>query len=275
MNDDVTPQWRRNDGALIAHSVDVAACFDKRHDHVLRDIEDLLATSPNLGRLNWMQPTTYRDGKGERRPAYALTFEGFSLLVMGWTGEKALEFKIAWIEAFKAQGGVIAFATEHLPAAFNDERKLLDLIRQYGEQTGNIEDLLNKVHQMVRGIDERTELVVENVIALRGETRSRRREFSEAVKRELLWATRMLGRRCPCCGKEDVVLPAGERAPGAEFDHFFSNHFANSDSGWLICGECHYRLTHNPALRHDVTPQFKAFQNMRLALGPSQTRLFA
>ena len=271
---EIVPHWRRHDGGLVAHSIDIASFFDKRHDHVVRDIEELLSQSPKLGTAGWFVETTYRSPTGQRLRAYQLSFEGFALLVMGWTGPKALEFKIAWIEAFKAQGGIISLVTEYLPATFTDERRLLDLIRDFGDQGGRIEDLQQRVLEVVRGIDNKTSLISDGVTSLRGEVRSRRREFSEGTKRELIWATRMLGRRCPCCGTVDVVLPNGDKATGAEFDHFFSNHFANPDSGWLICGDCHYRLTNSPALRHDVTPEFKAFQNKRKALGSVQGGLW-
>ncbi|EAH8206961.1 hypothetical protein ETH03_07295, partial [Campylobacter coli] len=44
--------------------------------------------------------STYKDKKGELRPCYNLTRDGFSLLVMGFTGEKAYKWKIEFIKAF-------------------------------------------------------------------------------------------------------------------------------------------------------------------------------
>ncbi|EAL8694366.1 Rha family transcriptional regulator, partial [Campylobacter coli] len=45
-------------------------------------------------------PVKYRDAKGEMRPAYQLTKDGFSFIAMGLTGRKADKFKIAFINAF-------------------------------------------------------------------------------------------------------------------------------------------------------------------------------
>ena len=45
-------------------------------------------------------PTQYVDAKGEKRLMYNLTFDAFTLLVMGYTGTKALQFKVAYIKAF-------------------------------------------------------------------------------------------------------------------------------------------------------------------------------
>jgi len=81
-------------------STDVAAYFDKRHDHILRQIRSLVAncpaefTAPNFGVSN------YVDTSGKRNEHYSLTKDGFTLLAMGFTGPKALKFKLAYIEAF-------------------------------------------------------------------------------------------------------------------------------------------------------------------------------
>ena len=44
----------------------------------------------------------YADTSGRKLPCYDLTRDGFSLLVMGFTGEKALQWKIRYIQAFNA-----------------------------------------------------------------------------------------------------------------------------------------------------------------------------
>jgi Rha family phage regulatory protein len=83
----------RDDGSVaLVNSRDVAEAFDKRHDHVLRDIDAIL-TSPNLG-ASWFRSGDYLDAKGEARRSFDLTRQGFTLLVMGWTGERAMAFKI-------------------------------------------------------------------------------------------------------------------------------------------------------------------------------------
>lgn len=79
----------------------VAEKFDKKHFHVLRDIEHIIKICPdkafnasNFGLVN------YRDLKGETRPMYNLTRDGFTMLAMGFTGQTAFLWKIAYINAF-------------------------------------------------------------------------------------------------------------------------------------------------------------------------------
>ena len=115
------PEVIERDGQPITTSRAVAECFGKQHFHVVRDIESIkeqLAASklralelanPKLDSLkndgseffyaNFMQET-YIDAQGKARPYYIMTKDGFTLLAMGFTGAKALQFKIAYINAF-------------------------------------------------------------------------------------------------------------------------------------------------------------------------------
>ena len=80
-------------------STQVAEYFGKNHQHVTRDIRNLIEKCPDLGVSNFGQ-TTYKDSQGKKQPCYRMDRKGFVLLAMGFTGEKALQFKIAYIDAF-------------------------------------------------------------------------------------------------------------------------------------------------------------------------------
>lgn len=90
---------------VTALSTDVAQFFGKLHKHVIRDIENLLSNLPAERQSNFGQ--TFVTRANPKNPqvkiqskAYRMTRDGFTLLVMGWTGEKALQFKLAWLDAF-------------------------------------------------------------------------------------------------------------------------------------------------------------------------------
>ena len=76
----------------------VAQEFGKQHKNVLADIGNL-DCSPEFGRLNF-QPTSYIDTWNRKQAAYAMTRDGFTLLAMGYTGEKAMRFKELYIRRF-------------------------------------------------------------------------------------------------------------------------------------------------------------------------------
>lgn len=87
-----------NDNKVVVSSRDVARVFEKEHKNVIRDIENL-EFPEGFGRLNFEQ-TVYEDSIGRVYPEYLLTRDGFTLLAMGFTGSKAMQFKIKYIEAF-------------------------------------------------------------------------------------------------------------------------------------------------------------------------------
>ncbi len=87
-------------GVAVVSSRVVAQDFDKRHDHVLRDINNIIEsnTTPNWGLL--FIESQYKASNGKMNKEYLLTRDGFSLLVMGFTGKEALQWKLQYIEAF-------------------------------------------------------------------------------------------------------------------------------------------------------------------------------
>lgn len=87
---------------VVVSSVQLAERFDKRHCDVLR-LTNALLRSFNSGRLSkHFFKSNYTDNKGERRPMYLMDRDGFSLLVMSFKGEKALKWKLDFIDAFNA-----------------------------------------------------------------------------------------------------------------------------------------------------------------------------
>ena len=88
------------DGIPTCLSTEVAAQFGKRHTDVIRAIESLLQELPPEGVRNFAYTPLTNEQNGQTYPAYRLTRDGFTLLAMGFTGSKALAFKLANIEAF-------------------------------------------------------------------------------------------------------------------------------------------------------------------------------
>lgn len=85
------------DGQLVVTSRQIAEDFEKEHKHVLEGIRNLVAE--NSAVKNMVIESSY-ESRGKRYPEYLLTRDGFSLLVMGFTGPKALQWKLKYIEAF-------------------------------------------------------------------------------------------------------------------------------------------------------------------------------
>lgn len=102
----------RND-KVVCDSLEVAKMFQKTHNHVLRDIETLLGGVSKIGHTQQMFDKGYRinEQNGQRYPIYYMNRDGFSLLAMGFTGKKALEWKLKYIEAFNKMESVLSEKT--------------------------------------------------------------------------------------------------------------------------------------------------------------------
>lgn len=95
-------------------STEVALRFQKKHQHVLRDIDKICSilpkefTASNFGRM--LVDVKIGNGAVRQSPAFLLTRDAFSLLVMGFTGAAAVRWKLKYIEALNA---LEAEALEH------------------------------------------------------------------------------------------------------------------------------------------------------------------
>lgn len=85
-------------GKILASSRDVSEKFNKRHDHILRDIESFQKDIPNFGDIFFKDKSPDKYGRNQK--IYLMNRDGFSLLCMGFTGKKALEWKLKYIDAF-------------------------------------------------------------------------------------------------------------------------------------------------------------------------------
>lgn len=90
-------------GVLVADSLQVAESFGKSHRHVLEAVDKLvynLAAENSAAKPEaYFIPADY-ENRGKRYRKFLLTRDGFSLLVMGFTGPAALHWKLLYIEAF-------------------------------------------------------------------------------------------------------------------------------------------------------------------------------
>lgn len=103
---------RSNDGELVVTSRQVAEDFGKQHQHVTQAIENLISENSLLKSM--MMESEYTTERGRKYKEYLLTRDGFSLLVMGFTGSRALEWKLKYIEAFNKMEQAIKNPYGHL-----------------------------------------------------------------------------------------------------------------------------------------------------------------
>ena len=116
---DGAPSVSVHNGRPATTSLEVAKFFGKRHDNVVRDVRSLVANTPERFRaLNFEETsrTVHGPNNSERQEVYFILYrDGFTLLVMGYTGPDAMRFKLAYFEAFNAMEAELA-ALKSVPA---------------------------------------------------------------------------------------------------------------------------------------------------------------
>lgn len=134
MNDLV---FLQNEQALTT-SLKVAEVFHKKHFNVVRDIEKVIKDCEEMALASqnsklvdgvntpMFQKVDYQAEDGGRKyPMYLMNYKGFTLLTMGFTGKKALQFKLAYINAFEEmKQKIIELLAERKSAEWQAARKL-------------------------------------------------------------------------------------------------------------------------------------------------------
>ncbi len=130
-------------------SLFVAECFEKEHKNVLRDIQRITEPTSGLSeefrQLNF-EPSYYRNKQNKKQPCYYLTRDGFTMLVMGYTGQKALKFKEMYIRRFNEMEELIknlVSARQEFPLLTENIKMLHENPRPY--HFSNECDMLNRI----------------------------------------------------------------------------------------------------------------------------------
>ena len=150
--------FRGQNDQVITTSLLVAETFEKEHRNVLKSIRKLMSAT-NVAVAQMFDETTYVNEQGKEQPMFFMNRDGFTLLAMGFSGEKALEFKVKYINAFiKMETELKSQQTKQLSAAESllqsvqllvaHERQLEILEHNQKNMQGAISSLYDKVYGM-------------------------------------------------------------------------------------------------------------------------------
>ena len=92
---------------VLTDSLSVAEYFHKQHKHVLEKIENILADDSAQFSAQCFKKSHYKDLSGKTNIKYLMNRDGFTFLVMGFTGKKANQWKWDYIKAFNSMEAVI------------------------------------------------------------------------------------------------------------------------------------------------------------------------
>ena len=124
----------------LTTSLKVAETFEKKHQHVLRDIDSLKKHVSNFGHM--FEETSIKDSYGREQRAYFMNRDGFTLLAMGYTGKKALQFKLKYIEAFNKMEKTIR--EQELPQTTEERLALtMEVTNRLDKRVTNVEEKID------------------------------------------------------------------------------------------------------------------------------------
>lgn len=157
----------------VCDSLQVAEKFHKRHADVIRAIENLIENDSTQNCVQCFKRTSYKDDTGKSNKMYRMNRDGFSILAMGFTGKKAMEWKWAYINAFNQME---SFIREKSTQAWIETRRAGKLTRkaetdtiqklvQYAKSQGSTHaDMLymtyTKLANKMAGVQKRDEATV-------------------------------------------------------------------------------------------------------------------
>lgn len=163
---------KNNNGQVITSSRDVAEKFGKKHAEVLYAIEGRVAFDSAKGKnvikhngllmgghdqlLKMFTKNNYIDSKGRTQYEYLMNRDGFSLLVMGFNGKEALEWKLKYIDAFnKMEETLRSQSTRTLPTTYKEA--LLQLVEQVEENEKLLADNNHK-QEVINGLTDNVDI---------------------------------------------------------------------------------------------------------------------
>jgi Rha family phage regulatory protein len=150
-------------GIPVVSSRKVAEVFEMRHDNVLRTIDNALETvddfAPQFGGANFLK-SDYRD-RGKKYPEYLLTKDGFTYVAMGFTGSKAAQFKLAYINQFNHMQSQLELRDQ----TRLDFPKLTDALKQYttDPKPYHYSNECNMINRIVLGVTAKEFKAMNNI----------------------------------------------------------------------------------------------------------------
>lgn len=111
------------DQQAVTSSLQVAETFNKEHKNIIRDIGHLLESDSSILSSQIFLKSTY-ENRGKQYPMYYMNRDGFTLLAMGFTGKKALKFKMQYIEAFNKMEDQIKTGGFKVPSTMAEALRL-------------------------------------------------------------------------------------------------------------------------------------------------------
>lgn len=144
-----------HDRQAVTTSLILAEVFDKKHKNVIQTISSKINSAENSAQYKKMfAESTYTDKSGKQNKMYYLNRDGFTLLAMGFTGRKADEFKLKYIDAFNKMEEQIRNQLLQVQNQSTDDLKRANLLYKIANLTSDEElkeESLKSSYELITG----------------------------------------------------------------------------------------------------------------------------
>lgn len=142
---------------VVSNSLIIAEYFNKRHDNVMKDINNLKLNIDPLKFKEMFEEGYYQDSYNRTQNLYFMNRDGFVLLVMGYTTKKALDIKLKFLAAFNQMEEYIKKPAKNVPVS-TDPLSILKTMVDALEANKNRLDLIENKVETVKEV-----LTAENI----------------------------------------------------------------------------------------------------------------
>ncbi|MBQ8609910.1 MAG: Rha family transcriptional regulator [Campylobacter sp.] len=161
---------------VFTTSLSVAKVFEKRHSDILAQIREF--PKDDFTERNFPL-SEYTDSTGRKLPCYNLTRDGFSLLVMGFTGARAYKWKIEFIEAFNKMEAMIKAAKNN---DLNLQSKFAEILSALKEKSNEADEYKAKYYESL----ERENSLLRDRLRFKSENLQKSTRLSESEKENII-----------------------------------------------------------------------------------------
>lgn len=147
-------------GKALTNSLLVAKKFEKKHNHVLDTIRKILATTEKSAVLEMFALSQYVNEQNKEQPMYIMNRDGFTLLAMGFTGTKAMQFKLDYITAFNKMEQSLT-----TPIQLSELEILVKSAQALLEQSKRLDIVERRIESIEREREENHQLLISSELS--------------------------------------------------------------------------------------------------------------
>ncbi|SYX85942.1 Rha family transcriptional regulator [Paenibacillus alvei] len=191
-----------DNGETVTDSLTVAEVFGKRHADVIRSIETL-ECSEEFTQRNFAL-SDYKDSTGRTLRKYIMTQDGFSFLVMGYTGKEAARFKEMYIGEFnrmrqQLQSGVPSLSPNQAMAiALQQTAEMMTKVPVLESRIDQVEQKVDEQITLASGEQRRLQKAINSKVYSLTQDKEERSEYFRQLHREIK-------NRCQVTSYKDVL----------------------------------------------------------------------